>query len=51
MALTESHLDDTAKEAEYHIDGYSHIISNRLARPKGGVILYLRNNFTYKVLK
>ena len=51
IALIESHLDDTAKEAEFHIDGYSHITSNRIAHPKGWVILYLRNNFTYKILK
>ena len=50
IALTESHLDDTAKDAEYHIEGYSKIMSNRLNRQKGGVILYLKNNFTYKVI-
>ena len=50
VALTESHLDDTAKEAEYHIEGYSHIMSNRINRQKGGVILFLRNTFSYKVI-
>ena len=44
-------MDDTAKDAEYHIEGYSRITSNRLNRQKGGVILYLKNNFTYKVIK
>ena len=51
VALTESHLDNTAKEAEYHIEGYSQITSNRINCQKGGVILYLKNNFTYKVIK
>lgn len=51
LALTESHLDDTAKEAEYHIEGYSHITSNRVNRQKGGVILYLRNTFSYRVIR
>ena len=50
MAFTESHLDDTSKEAEYHIEGYSHIVCNRIDREKGGVILYLRKDFTYKTL-
>lgn len=50
MALTESHLDDTSKEAEYNITGYSHILCNRKDRQGGGVILYLRNNLTFKIL-
>ena len=50
MALTETFFDETAKESEYRIEGYSHILCNRINRPRGGVIIYLRNDLTYKVV-
>ena len=50
LAFTESHLDDTAIESEYYIEGYSHIECNREKREKGGVIIYLHRHFTYKLL-
>ena len=50
LALTESHLNDTAKEREYHIEGYSHILCNRINRERGGVIIYLHNRLTFKLL-
>ena len=50
LAFTESHLNNTSKEAEYHIPGYSHILCNREERSMGGVILYIKNDLTYKIL-
>ena len=50
LAFTESHLNNTSKEKEHHIPNYSHIISNRKNRQKGGVIIYLHNHFTFKLL-
>ena len=50
VAFTESHIDDTTKEKEYHIQGYTSIICNRTHRMGGGVIIYLRNNLSYKLL-
>ena len=50
LALSESHLNDTSKECEYRIEGYSHILSNRINRERGGVIIYLHNKFTFKIL-
>ncbi|MEL7079430.1 MAG: reverse transcriptase family protein [Cyanobacteria bacterium J06582_2] len=50
MALTESHLDESSKEKEYHIPNYTPIISNRKNRSHGGVIIYLHNNMTFRLL-
>ncbi|MEL7079429.1 MAG: reverse transcriptase family protein, partial [Cyanobacteria bacterium J06582_2] len=50
MALTESHLNETCKEKEYHIPNYSHITNNRQNRSHGGVLIYLHNNLTFKLL-
>ena len=50
LAFTESHLNESSKEKEYHIPNYSHITSNRVGRNRGGVIIYLQNHLTYKLL-
>ena len=51
LAFTESHLNDSSKEAEYHIPNYTHITCNRKGRSKGGVIIYLHNHLTYVLLE
>ena len=50
LAFSESHLNDTSKECEYHIEGYSHIVCNRNNRERGGVIIYLHKKFTFSIL-
>ena len=50
LAFTESHLNESSKEKEYHIPNYSHITSNRVGRNRGGVIIYLQNHLTFKLL-
>ena len=50
MAFTESHLNDSSKESEYYIPNYSHILSNRINRNRGGVIIYLHNHLSFKIL-
>ena len=50
MAFSESHLNDSVKESEYCIPNFSHITSNRINRSKGGVIIYLHNHLSYKIL-
>ena len=37
-------------EAEFDIDGYTHVASHRVNRDGGGVIIYIRKNVSYKVL-
>ena len=50
MLLSESHLNDTAKEKEFHVPNYSSVCCNRINRSHGGVIIYLHNHLTYKIL-
>ncbi|MEL7079382.1 MAG: reverse transcriptase family protein [Cyanobacteria bacterium J06582_2] len=50
MLFTESHLNDSAKEKEFHIPNYSSICCNRKNRSHGGVIIYLHNHLSYKIL-
>ena len=50
LAFTESHLNDSSKESEYHIPNYTPITCNRRSRAKGGVIVYLHNHLTYSLL-
>ena len=50
LALTESHLNETSKAKEYHIEGYSNTLCNRRGRSGGGIILYLKESLSYKVI-
>ena len=50
IAFAETHLKEEIKEAEYEIEGYSHVTSHRKNRIGGGVIIYVSNDLTYKTL-
>ena len=38
------------KEKEFHVPNYSSVCCNRINRSHGGVIIYLHNHLTYKIL-
>ena len=48
LAFAETHLNDSVKDAEFEIEGYSHANSNRVQRIGGGVIIYIRNDLDYQ---
>ena len=48
LGFAETYLKDGIEEAEYSIEGYSHITSHRPKREGGGVIIYINNNLTYQ---
>ena len=50
LAFAETWLKDSMKEAEYKIDGYSHVASHRKDRGGGGVIIYIDEDASYKSL-
>ena len=50
LAFAETFLNESIKEAEFEIEGYSHATSHRLNRIGGGVIIYISNDLTYKIL-
>ena len=50
LAFAETWLNDKIKEAEYEIEGYSHVASHRKDREGGGVIIYIENGATYRPL-
>ena len=50
MAFAETHLKEDIKEAEFEMEGYSHVTSHRKNRIGGGVIIYISNKFTYQTL-
>ena len=50
LAFAETWLNDKMKEAEYEIEGYSHVASHRKNREGGGTIVYIDNGATYKPL-
>ena len=50
LGFAETYLKEGIKEAEYSIEGYSHITSHRPKREGGGVIIYINNNLTYHTL-
>ena len=50
LAFAETWLNDKIKEAEYEIEGYSHVASHRKDRDGGGVIIYIENGATYRPL-
>ena len=50
MAFAETHLKEEIKEAEYEMEGYSHVTSHRKNRIGGGVIIYISNDLTYQTL-
>ena len=41
LAFAETWLNDKIKEAEYEIEGYTHVASHRKDRNGGGVIIYM----------
>ena len=41
LAFAETWLNDKIKEAEYEIEGYTHVASHRKDRNGGGVIIYI----------
>ena len=50
LAFAETNLNESIKDAEFEIEGYSHATSHRMKRVGGGVIIYVRNDLTYKIL-
>ena len=50
LAFAETWLNDRMKEAEYEIEGYTHVASHRKDRKGGGVIIYIDNGAPYKPL-
>ena len=50
LAFAETNLNESIKEAEFQLDGYSHETSHRKNRDGGGVIIYTNNNLTYQTL-
>ena len=50
LAFAETWLKDKIKEAEYEIEGYSHVASHRKDREGGGVIIYIEDGATYRLL-
>merc|ERR1711888_460097 len=50
LAFAETWLKDKIKEAEYEIEGYSHVASHRKVREGGGVIIYIEDGATYRLL-
>ena len=50
LAFAETWLNDSMKEAEYEIEGYSYVASHRKDREGGGVIIYINNDATFKPL-
>ena len=50
LAFAETWLNDKIKEAEYEIEGYTHVASHRKDRKGGGVIVYIDNGAPYKPL-
>ena len=50
LAFAETWLNDKMKEAEYEIEGYTHVASHRKDRKGGGVIIYIDNDAPYKPL-
>merc|ERR1712121_89181 len=47
LAFAETWLNDSMKEAEYEIEGYSCVASHRKDRKGEGVIIYIDNDATY----
>ena len=50
LVFAETWLKDKIKEAEYEIEGYSHVASHRKDREGGGVIIYIEDGATYRLL-
>ena len=50
LAFAETWLNNNMKEAEYEIKGYSYVARHRKDRERGGVIIYIDNDATYKPL-
>ena len=48
LAFAESHLNAGIKDAEFEIEGYSHVRSHSIRRIGGGVIIYISNELTYQ---
>merc|ERR1712237_254415 len=50
LAFAETWLNNRMKEAEYEIEGYTHVASHQKDRKGGGVIIYIENGAPYKPL-
>ena len=50
LAYCETGLTKRILEAEFSIDGYTHVASHRENRCGGGVIIYIRKDVPYKIL-
>ena len=50
LAFCETGLTKHILEAEFSIDGYTHVASHRVNRRGGGVIIYIRQDVPYKIL-
>ena len=50
LAYCETGLTKRILEAEFSIDGYTHVASHRVNRRGGGVIIYIRQDVPYKIL-
>ena len=50
LAFCETGLTKHILEAEFSIDGYTHVASHRVDRRGGGVIIYIRQDVPYKIL-
>ena len=50
LGFAETYLKEGIQEAEFQIEGYSHVTSHRINRDGGGVIVYTNNNLTYQTL-
>ena len=51
ICIQESWLDDNCDLSQYQLDGYECISQGKSCSSKGGLIIYLRNNFKYKYIK
>ena len=49
LALTESHLHENINNAEISIDGYTSYRADRLGNLKGGIIVYIKNNWQSQI--
>ena len=50
LAYCETGLTKRILEAEFSIDGYTHVASHRENRCGGGVIIYIREDVPHKIL-
>lgn len=51
LCLTETHVTEEIEDVECEINGYNHSRCNSNSRHTGGVIIYVRKECTYEVVR